>query len=143
MKYKAYITLCIAAIVILGLVIGPRTPRSDEEPTVELAQKETDMELANFGQMILDYRKEHGGKSPVQVSELFAADEVDKQNTRHHVIDTYVKDPIDSFRLPTNSKSDVLIYERPGLWSDGTIAVCFSNLTVNRFTLVQFEALYK
>jgi len=46
-----------------------------------------------------------------------------------------------SYCLVHKPNSKVLAYEKPGLWSDGTVAVGLSDLTVKRLSAKEFSAL--
>jgi len=51
-------------------------------------------------------------------------------------------DDIDKFAayvLVNSPSSDILVYEKPGLWQDGTVGVCPTDGTVRRFSTKDFE----
>jgi hypothetical protein len=130
----------VASVVFFVVVVYPSFARMDR---IRVAQDNNDQLLHFYGQRILDYRKAHGGASPPQITELLNSDEINDQKDRQHAIDTVVEDPMHSFELPKNAASHVLVYEKPGMWTDGTVGVCFDDLTVKRLTQAQFDDLAK
>lgn len=140
-KYRLLFFGVLITLVILILLIVPFSPGESELSLVKRAQKQSSKQLVQFGQMILNYKLSHGGASPLQVSDLFSNDVVEYERSIHRSPDAFVSNPIFSFSLPSNQKSHVLIFEKPGLWSDGSIGVCFDDLTVKRLSPAEFAAL--
>jgi len=112
------IIIFVALFVVL--CVGPITPGGNGLSKAQIGEGQSNTVLREFGQRVLDYRRAHGGASPQQVSDLVASDEIAFERSIHHTVDAYMENPIFSFALPNNPASHVLIFEKPGLWSDGS-----------------------
>jgi hypothetical protein len=86
-------------------------------------------ELPNLGRLVLEYKVAHEGRLPERVSELASYDAYKKTWPNGYVLSS------------RPNSSGVLVFEKPGLWPDGSVAVCYSDLTVKRLTLAEFSAL--
>lgn len=139
--YRLGIGICIIVFIIVAFPTF--RPGGNGLSKAQIGEVQSDRVLREFGQRVLDYRQAHGGASPRQVSDLASSDEVDSERNIQHAMDTYIENPIFSFALPSNPASRVLIFEKPGLWSDGSIGVCFDDLTVKRLSPAEFAALEK
>jgi hypothetical protein len=135
--------IIIFVALFVALCVGPIRPGGNMLSKAQIGEAQGDRVLCEFGQRVLDYKRAHGGASPQQVSDLVASDEIEFEKSIHRTVDAYMENPIFSFALPNNPASHVLIFEKPGLWSDGTIGVCFDDLTVKRLSPAEFAALGK
>jgi hypothetical protein len=54
---------------------------------------------------------------------------------------TVMLDKFSDYVLSSNANSTVVVFEKPGLWRDGTVAVCFTNLSVTRMSTQAFKEL--
>jgi hypothetical protein len=107
-------------------------PTSNTLRPTQIKQYESEHgELLKIGQLVADYKSKHQGRPPQQLRDLAS-------------YDTYNEAWLNGYDLPLSSNnSHVLAFEKPGLWQDGTIAVCFDDLTVKRLKRAKFDALSK
>ena len=132
------IGVCIIAFIIVAFPAF--WPGGNGLSKAQIGQAQSDTQLSAIGKLILDYRKMHDGKSPEKLSEVVS---VNASPNPARLIDGYVLNPSADYLLPSSPSSSVLVSEKPGLWSDGSIAVCFDDLTVKRLTPAEFDALGK
>jgi hypothetical protein len=137
--YRLGIGICIIVFIVVAFPVF--TPGGNGLSKAQIGEAQSDRLLREFGQRILDYRQTHGGTSPRQLSDLAASDEVDSEKNIQHLMDTYIENPIFSFALPSKPASRVLVFEKSGLWSDGSIGACFDDLKVKRLTPAEFDGL--
>ena len=54
-----------------------------------------------------------------------------------------ILDKYSDYALALHPNSNIVAFEKLGLWSDGSVAVCFTNLSVKRMSTSDFKALLK
>jgi hypothetical protein len=139
--YFKKVNLALVAVCILISSLFFFRPPGNGLTRTQIAQIQSDIQLEGVAKLILDYRGKHGGTSPQQLSEIVPKDKLESQKSGNRLIDHYVLNPVADYGLPLKSNSSILVFEKPGLWSDGSVAVCYSNLTVKRLTVTEFSAL--
>ena len=134
----SFFLACILYFLFCVIEFPPRNGLTK----IQIAQGQSDIQLVSIGKLVLDYRNKHQGNSPERWSEILPNDEPESEKPSR-LIDSYVLDPSANYELSSKSNSGILIFEKSGLWSDGSVAVCFDNLTVKRLTQAEFDVLNK
>lgn len=75
------------------------------------------------------------------LSAFYAPNEPKPQKPADWLTNKAILDEYSDYALPLHPNSDIIAFEKNGLWPDGTIAVCFTNLSVERMSTSNFEAL--
>jgi len=128
------------------LLIQPRARPS----VTQIRQWNSIYNLRGFSKAILEYRNRHGGASPQHLVDLLAGECLVEN---FYIAKPYSQNPNGwrtnqgllenhaDYVLPIPPNPKVLIFERPGLWPDGSIAVGFSDGSVKRLSPSEFKAL--
>ena len=121
----------LAGLFILGVILSIYLlgPRNLATP-IQIQQYESEHgELHRIAYLVLDYKSNNEGQLPQLISDLA-------------FYDTYNKGWPNCYVLPIGpNNSGILVLEKPGLWPDGSVAVCYSDLKVKRLTRTEFSAL--
>ncbi len=119
----------------------------------QIEQAQSINEIREIARLILDYKAEHGEKLPSRLSEV-----VPKYHFKPVLQMFY--NPVNSSQKPSDRYANkdildeegdyvlsaipgILVYEKPGLWPDGSVTVCYQDLTIKRLKAAEFEALAK
>ena len=106
--------------------------------------------LKTISLLMLKYRNEHGGNSPLNLKDLIPNDQPDCLKILYVSARNFQKSsdqnsnkkfPEKRFDYVLSVIPGILAYERPGLWPDGSISVCFDDLTVKRLNSTEFSKL--
>jgi len=130
--------------MLIWFSYGPLGPQP-----IKAEQNESNDYLRNISELILDYKNEHKGNSPISLNELISENRFNDlrsfylfyckiQKQEPEQFDN--KGIIDKF-YQLAARPGILAMEKPGLWPDGSVAICYDNLTVKRLTRAEFEAL--
>lgn len=127
--------------VFFGVVIyffwGIQCPKRSSR--MQLGQFESANTVRGLGEMLVEYQSQHKGKAQKWTDVLSSTSEMTPALLMCRYFDqnwkpaNWMKNPadIDIFSdyilAPSNSKG-ILVFERPYLWSDNSVAVCFTNL---------------
>jgi len=129
---ERYKRLTFGCFLLLGVVLYLYYlgPKSNTLTPTQISQHESEHgELYSIGYLVVKYKSSHDGKAPTRISELASYDD-------------YNNAWPNAYTLPSRpNSSDIIAFEKPGLWSDGTVAVCYTDLTIKRLTLAEFSAL--
>ena len=149
--------LILLAIIVL---VWPFLLFSHSEP-IKAMQTESLYNLRGISEQILNYKSAHKGSPPPSLSELVPDSlngngnfDLRKFNLQYR---HFFKKPTDQYDDNDIAKDtdivdryyvlsaipNTLAYEKPGMWADGSVAVCFDDLTVKRLTSAEFNALGK
>jgi hypothetical protein len=140
-------------LVILLVAVLLLLPAGNRLSKIQMKQFQSDTQLKGIARLVLAYERQHGGKMPQSLSELVSDDRTDllgvfyAPNTAQSAkpagwsVNKMILDKSSDYALPSHPNSDIVAFEKSGLWSDGTIAVCFTNLSVERLSTANFEAL--
>jgi hypothetical protein len=143
--------LCV--VVLLIVVAGFLVPAGNHLSKVQIAQHQSDSQLKGISQLVLVYEKEHGGNAPRKMSDIipddrtnllcmFHAPNIAKSQKHIDLLTSKASlDEYSDYGLPLNKKTNLLAFENPGLWSDGSIAVCFRDLSISRMNASNFNSL--
>ena len=107
----------------------------------QIKQRESNTRLESIARKVKAYMKEHDGQKPINLTCILNPDEktVDVQmifrapghpvpvSERVITNDLSILEKYADYVLPTNTITDILVHEKPGLWDDGTVAVYLLN----------------
>lgn len=128
-------------------------PPGNRLSRVQILQLHSQNQLKGIMHLVLDYEREHHGAAPQALSRIvpdgredlwgiFSAP-TEPGNPRPDAGATS-RDTVDRFSdygMLSSSTTGSLIFERPGLWPDLTVAVCDTKLVVTRLSALQFQKL--
>lgn len=151
MEFKSKIIL--SATVLVGLVLALLFPAGNTLSSKRKEMLKSKQTLEMLGGLVLQYRKTHSGNNPEKISDILPEGayydlsmfkvkdagmglESDSAENRLVAIDQN-----SDFLLPKSKTSMFLVHERPGLWEDGSVAVCYVDLSVRRLTSREFSDL--
>ena len=148
-KWRARLVIALAGVYVLALLMAILFPAGNSLSKEQIEQIHSDSNLHGIAYFVLKYRKEYAGRTPASLKDLAGYTdgyfEMFYAPTKSVVaapdISTNVDD-IDKFAayvLVNSPSSDILVYEKPGLWQDGTVGVCPTDGTVRRFSTKDFE----
>lgn len=155
-KFKWFLLSPLILYVLVALIFFPPIPsRIGGIKTIALESQSLN-HLRVMGQLILDYRSNHGWESPERLSEIVPDDQLDSylvmfyipnkppsEKPANRLTDKHLLDTSCDYMLPAKANSGILVSEKPGLWSDNMVGVCFDDLTVRRLKRAEFDALGK
>lgn len=140
------------ALAIIVIVVFFQPPGNRLSAT-QVRQLQSDTQLKGIAQLVLAYESKHGGNVPQSLSELVPDDRTDLLSIFYTPnaaespkpagwsTNKMILDKSSDYALPSHPKAGIVAFEKRGLWPDGTVAVCFTNLSVERMTVSNFEAL--
>lgn len=146
LKWVLLITI-LSAVVLLLLPPGNRLSK------IQIEQFQSDTQLKGIARLVFTYKSQHRGNLPPSLSELVPNDRTDLLNIFYAPnapesarpagwsTNKIILDKLSDYSLPWHLSSDVVAFEKRGLWTDGTVAVCFTNLSVVRMSSSNFEVL--
>jgi hypothetical protein len=149
---KAKWLLVIVALLIVVIVVFLRPAGNRLSPT-QIRQFQSDTQLKSIARLVLAYESKHGGNAPRNLSDLVPDDRTDLLSIFYAPNTTKSPKPVgwstnkmildksSDYALSPHPNSDIVAFEKSGLWPDGTVAVCFTNLSVERMSTSNFEAL--
>jgi hypothetical protein len=144
------VTIAIV-VATLALVIVPAGNRLSR---TEKLQYQSDRQLKSIGILVPSFRTKFH-KQPGHLSEIVPSDRTDLQETFYGPNRSKAQRPIDwsrntlsidaysDYAVSAKTNTGILAFEKPGIWKDGTVAVCFTNLSVVRMRGTAFEKLLK
>ena len=129
--------ITIAIVVLMWMSIKP--PQKPSK--MRILQMRSEITLRSLAEHVLAYKQTHSGKAPRMLSDLGVHGQPEKvdmfqvyngrQNwktdgwaTNKTLVDIYA-----DYVICQNLDIGIIVFERPGLWPDGSVAVCFTNLT--------------
>lgn len=139
--------LCVIAISLNLMLLIFGYPTRERLSVLEVRQAVSVHRIESLSQGVLKYRRENGGASPHHLVELlsqgYAVDyfyvaKPESQRVKGWQTDTGLLEDNADYVLPL-SGSKILIFERPGIWPDGSVAVGFSDGNVRRLSVSGFE----
>ena len=141
--------LCVLACILFALVVGcGKSGTISRSP----AQFQSDNNLRAISKLVLEYRRKHNGASPERLSDIVSDEQLGFLEMFYltgegrpalrpeFLTDRGLLDEHASYALPVKTDSKVLACERPGLWPDGTAAVCFEDSTITRMDASDYKA---
>lgn len=145
---KKWIFLAFAIVFLFA--VGFLVPAGNRLSRTQILQFQSETQLKGISQLALNYKKEHLGNVPVSLSELLPEDDTNllkilyipkspkslDQLTNKSTLDMYA-----DYSLSSSSNLSIVAYEKADLWSDNSVAVCYTNLDVERMSLQNFNAL--
>jgi hypothetical protein len=149
LQYRGW--LCLAAILSVAFLL--LLPPGNRLSEAQIQQLQSNMQLKGVGSLILMYEKNHGTSRPRRMSELVTGDRSDliamfyapnrlpEQMPIGWQTNKALLDDSSDYSIASYSNIDILAFEKPSLWPDGTVAVCLSNLNVIRINIADFKKL--
>jgi len=149
-KTKWFLVSIALSIIVIVVFFKPPGNRLS---AIQIKQFQSDTQLKGIARLVLAYESKHGGNVPANLSELVPDDRTDfliifcapneakSQKPVGWSTNKTLLDNWSDYALPSHPNSDIIAFEKNGLWPDGTIAVCFTNLSVERMSTSNFEAL--
>jgi hypothetical protein len=149
---KTKLLLVSIALAIIVIVVFFQLPGNRLSAT-QIKQIQSDRQLKGIARLVLAYESKHGGTMPRSLSELIPDDKTDFLTIFYAPsiarspkpvgwsTNKMILDKSSDYALPSHPKAGVVAFEKSGLWPDGTVAVCFTNLSVERMSTSNFEAL--
>ena len=119
---------------------------------MEMRQFKSNIQLREISQLVIMYKSAHSGNAPTNLSELVPNHRTDLISLFHapNQLMAQVPTHLSTNKTALNQTSDycvsldvntgIVAYERPELWSDGSVAVCYTNLDVKRMKISEFNA---
>jgi len=138
---------------ILSMAVLLLLPPGNRLSKIQLEQLQSDTQLKGIARLVLTYESRHGGNMPRSMSELVSDDRTDllsifyAPNAAESAkpigwsTNKMILDKLSDYALPSHPGSDIVAFEKSGLWPDATVAVCFANLSVKRMSTSAFKAL--
>lgn len=162
LKNKAFwFSLIFAALILIGflykiassdglwrILMGPRNALS----LIQVKQFRSDQQLGFILQSINSYRKRHQGRLPETILNLASDDPEDLSIYYAPIMPDSERPPgwrtnkpmlaaNIGYCLSRNPGSGVLVFEKRGIWPDGSRAVGFSDGRIQRMSETEFESL--
>ena len=140
-------------LIILLLVAagGFLIPAGNHLSKIQIAQHQSDVQLREIARLVLAYENENGGNTPKIISDIVPDDRTDllclfyapnastSQKPADRLTNRALLAQYSDFCLPLNVNTNILAFEKPGLWLDGSIAICFRDLSIVRTNASQLE----
>ena len=142
-----------ALLILLFLLSAILFPAYPKLSLLRTKQNESNVKLEGIGRLVLSYIKTHNGALPQKLSDvlpqntyydldMFQVSEVMKRRSiTEHITNISLIDQHADFMFPAKANSGILVFEKPWLWSDGSVAACYKDLTIKRLTSEDFSAL--
>jgi hypothetical protein len=151
-KLKWFDRIAVGIIVFIGIgfmftTVGPAGNRMS--PT-HILQFESAHRLGFLGKLVRQYESENGGNTPRSLKDLVRYLDGDDcgvfyLSNSHGPADRFTNpdllDEYASYKLVNKADSTIVISEKPGLYSDGTVAVGFRDGTVKRLSPKKYRQL--
>lgn len=143
----------VVLIGILAAAVLLLLPPGNHLSKTQIEQLQSNKQLKGIARLVLAYESEHEGNVPQNLSELVPDDRTDllsifcapngaqSRKPAGWSTNKATLDKWSDYALPSHPKAGVVAFEESGLWPDGTVAVCFTNLSVERLSVLNFEAL--
>ncbi|MDD5199991.1 MAG: hypothetical protein PHC88_09325 [Terrimicrobiaceae bacterium] len=146
-KFNIWYT--IFGVVCLLVIASFLVPAGHGLSRIQIKQHQSDLQLRDVSQLVLSYRRAHDGELPAKLSDLVPQDKLDylrafyapnqSQKPVNYLVDKSLLDRWADYVIQRDLTSEIVAFEKPGLWPDRTIAVCYKNLTVARLTPEKFS----
>jgi hypothetical protein len=143
--------LCLLGIPLLAVSLI--VPAGNRLSKTQIEEMQSDTQLKGIATLVLAYKNQHGGAMPPSLSELawnndilstfYAPNKAESMKPIGWSTDASNLDKSFDYAVPPNPHSDIVAFEKGGLWPDGTVAVCFTNLNVERMSEKVFKTLLK
>lgn len=151
-KEEKWFALILLVIIALGLLI--LVPAGDTMSKTRKLQIQSEHQLRSIGLLVQSFRTNYQAE-PSRLTQIVPNDRIDllpifyapnrsgEQRLRDWRANRSEIDLYSDYAVPIKTNSSVLVFEKPGIWDDGTVAVCLINLTVVRMRIAEFERLVR
>jgi hypothetical protein len=142
-------------IVILSIAALLIQPPGNALSKEQIRQHQSDEQLKGIANLVLMYEEVHAGSRPTRLSEIvpsnrsdiitifYAPSRLQERRPIGWQTNITLLDDSSDYGIASYSNNGILAFERPPLWSDGTVAVCFTNLDVIRTNIADLKKLLK
>lgn len=124
-KYKWLLIVTVSIFVGLFSLMIPAGNRLSE---TQVRQAKSVVQLRGLSKLVLNYKNSHGGVAPSSLCDLTPEDRILLRESTNYA-------------LPLTPNTNILAFEISGLWQDGSVAVCFHDLSVKRIKGKDLKAL--
>ncbi len=147
-KEEKWFALILLVIIAVGFLII--VPAGDTMSKKRKLQAQSECQLRSIGLLVQSFRTNvHTELSRLSqivpdgridlLPIFYAPNRPGEQRPRDWRTDRSEIDLFSDYAVPTNANSSILVFEKPGMWDDGTVAACVTNLTVVRMRIPEFE----
>lgn len=143
--------IVVAALILAACLLRPA---GKSLSVMQIKQHQSDTQLKGISELVLAYENEHEWVAPQHLSELVPSNRNDlldifyapnrpesdrpvSWSTNKLMLDSY-----SDYVLALHANSSVVASEKSGLWPDGSVAVCFTNLTVKRMSISDYKSIF-
>ena len=139
----------ILVVIIVGL-LSIIKPAGDRFSTMQKLQHASDLQLKSIGILILSFETNYH-TVPQKLSQIVPSNRLDLLPTFYAPGRAESRRPSDwrtneldidlysDYAFPTQTDTAILAFEKPGIWKDGTVSVCTTNLSVVRMGVTNFN----
>jgi len=141
----------LLVIVILAIAVLLILPPGNRLSKEQMQQLQSDRQLKGIANLVLMYEELHAGSRPRHMSELvpsnrsdlitifYAPSRLPEQRPVGWQTNSALLDDSSDYGIASYSNTEILAFEKPSLWSDGTAAVCLTNLDVIRTNIADLK----
>lgn len=142
----------VGAFLLAAVAVWLLPPGRSLSP-IQVQQRRSDSSLREMATLMLLYKNDHGGKLPQSISALVSDNRINlikifqaphaltSVRPVHQLSNESVIEEFSRFAWPSVPGSKIMAFEKEGSWPDGTVAVCFKDLSVRRMDVSAFGAL--
>ena len=151
-KVRLIIIIISLVVCLITVAISLFVPAGNRLSQLQIKQWQSNEQLREILQGVLDYKRDHDGKLPESLVELvsyangylkvfYAPARLDTAQPSGWETNKDILDKYADYSLSQKPNSGVLVFENPGLWPDVSVAVGFSDGSVKRLSASEFTAL--
>jgi hypothetical protein len=111
---------------------------------MQIQQLQSDTQLKGIARLVLSYEREHK-RPPKRMSEIVPTGRTDLLEIfyapNRWLTNQALLEEFSDYGFSSYQKTGILAFEKPSLWLDSTVAVCFTNLDVKRIHITRFKEL--
>lgn len=136
---KKTIYFVVALFVFLFVFLCLKPPKKPSK--TRILQMQSEYQLRQISEWIFMYMNKHQGVPPKSFSDLFRDHDSTEVGSYLQVLNTdqfwkpsgwetnrFLVDIYSDYIICVNTNHCILAFERPGIWPDETVAICFTNL---------------
>jgi hypothetical protein len=149
---KARVVWILGAVLFLCFVCSIIQPGGNGMSKARIGQLKSASNLCNIAYFVGKYKSDHAGSAPTSLTKLvpYADGDLEEFYVPNKLKSEMPADwTTNASRIETDSgyvlvsdtNSKFVVFEKPGLWPDGSIGVGFSDGTVRRVSYEDFTAL--
>jgi len=131
------------------MLMGYILPAGNALSSDQINQVHSDGNVKAIANLLLKYQREHAGRKPDRLTELipyaggylevfYLPTSISKRPSDWATNSNRIDD-FGGYALTNRADLNVSVYEKPGAWADGTIAVAYNDGTVRRLSAKEFQ----